>query len=252
MWAAAARRHRVAHSCTVPCRMSPVPHPGAAQLRPGSSVRRRALPRHGRPTAFLLHPQPPPDRWAALTAPHPPSVPQSCQEALTTAPAGHVYLHEKNHRHRARRLSRPARPALPGRGRAGAVPSRRPVTSLALGEGRVTLKTPCFQRLGAATCPWLHRQSRARWGDLPVASCPGGHRGQEPVPAGEAQPRQASIPLLVVLALQGREGRERVRCHGLGWGGYSPSQCPRGHLKSVPARAQPCHATSPPFCCISS
>lgn len=36
------------------CWLSPVPCPRAAQLRPGSSVQRRGLPRRGRPTAFLL------------------------------------------------------------------------------------------------------------------------------------------------------------------------------------------------------
>lgn len=105
-----------ARHTAAPCRMSPVPHPRAPQLRPGSSAQGRALPRHERPTAFLLHPQPPPDQWAALTAPRLPSVPQSCQEALTTAPAGHVYLHEKNHRHGARRRL-PAGTASAGTGR---------------------------------------------------------------------------------------------------------------------------------------
>lgn len=97
---------------------------------------------------------------------------------------------------------------LPGRGWLGPVPSRHQATSLALGEGRVTLQTLFFQKSGTATCPWLRGQSRDRWGDLLVASCPGSHQGQEPVPAAEAQSGQVSIPVLVVLTLQGERGEQ--------------------------------------------
>lgn len=102
--AAAACRGSMAHSCTVPAEPRPAPQGSTAATWQQRAEERAPSPwaPHSFP-APCFHPQPPPDRWAALAAPRPTRVLQSCQEALVTPPSGHVYLHEKNHRHRARR-----------------------------------------------------------------------------------------------------------------------------------------------------
>lgn len=102
--AAVACRHSTALSCTVPAEPCPAPQGSTAATWQQRAEERAPSPRapHGFP-APRFHPQPPPGRRAALAAPRPPSALQSCQEALATPPSGHVYLHQKNHRHRARR-----------------------------------------------------------------------------------------------------------------------------------------------------
>lgn len=150
-----------------------------------------------------------PSPRALLAAPRPLRVPRPCQEALAHPVQTGLFTGEEPQT-RGEEVS-PASTASRWHGLCAPGPGSVlcPAATLSLsapGEGRVTLQV-LFSEFGGSHRSLAARTVQREVGDWLVALCPGHSPGRWSVPAGKAQPRQVSILLLVVLALQGTERR---------------------------------------------